>query len=128
MDSKLVGLTYDACDAFKEQAEYKRLLELRKKIDEDKDVQKLISVFSKTKKRYEEAKKYGQYHPDLSKYQKEFQEKKVALMEHKLVKEYKNIEKSLQRYLDQFSIDLANIVSKNVKHPKEMTILNLEER
>jgi len=128
MDSKLVGLTYDACDAFKERAEYKRLLELRKEMDEDKDVVELISVFLKTKKRYEEAKKYGQYHPDLSRYQKEFQQKKVALMEHKLVKEYKNIEKSLQRYLDQFSIDLANIVSKNVKHPKEMNILNLEER
>lgn len=128
MDSKLISLTYEACDAFKKRADYKRLLQLKKQIEDDLEAQGLISTFLRAKQRYEEAKAYGKYHPDLGKYQKEFQEQKVRLMENPYIKEYKDLERALQKVLDRFSIDLARVVSPNVKHPREMNILNLEER
>jgi cell fate (sporulation/competence/biofilm development) regulator YlbF (YheA/YmcA/DUF963 family) len=128
MDTELLRLTYEACDAFKARKDYRRLLELKQVMEDIADVQKLIQDFSKAKERYLQAKTYGKYHPDLAKYQKAFQQAKMDMMANAYVKEYKQLEKTMQKALDQFSIDLAQVVSFHIKHPREMNILNLEER
>lgn len=127
MDKELLDLTYKACDAFKGQAAYQRLLELKGLIQDNQEVNELIANFKKAKEAYEEAKTYGKYHPDLERYQSVFQKTKIAMMSNDVVREYKSLEKALQKKLDQFSIALAESVSKNIKHPREMNIINLEE-
>ena len=64
MEQQLLDLTYQACDAFKAQETYKRILKLKEMINQDPEVNDLIAEFQKIKKKYEEAKTYGQYHPD----------------------------------------------------------------
>lgn len=128
MDQQLLDLTYEACDAFKKQAKYQRLLVLQDIIKTNNEISGMIVDFQKVKQKYEEAKTYGKYHPDLARYQKEYQMKKIAMMSNDVIKEYKELERSLQKLLDQFSIDLAEAVSKNIKRPREMNIINLEER
>jgi len=128
MDQRLLDLTYRACDAFKSQVQYQRLIELKKIMKSVQEIEDLVSSFQKAKSKYEEAKTYGQYHPDLSRYQKAFQLAKIEMMSNEVIKEYMKIEKDLQKQLDQFSIDLAQSVSTNIKHPKEINMMNLEER
>ncbi|MGS0973043.1 MAG: YlbF family regulator [Candidatus Izemoplasmataceae bacterium] len=127
MDKELLDLTYDACDAFKDQSEFQRLLALKEMINHNQDIRKLIMDFNKVKEVYEEAKSYGKYHPDLARYQTDFQKEKIRMMSNDVIKEYKTLERVLQKKLDQFSIALAESVSKNIKHPREMSIINLEE-
>lgn len=128
MDQELLDLTYQACEAFTAQTNYKRLLDLKEEIHKNPEINELVIVFQKAKKNYEEAKAYGTYHPDLARYQKAFQEAKVTMMSHEIIKEYKSLERVLQKQLDQLSIDLAEAVSPNIKHPNMMNIMNVKER
>ena len=88
-----------------------------------KKINKLSQVFKKVEDKYNEAKKYGKYHPDLKKLKLQLQEMKVKLYTNELVQEYKTLESKLQSKLDEISTHIANAISKQVKHPVELGLI-----
>ena len=84
----------------------------------------LVRIFQKLNVKYEEANKYGKYHPDLKRIQQEFSQAKIALYTHDVVKEYKTLEKELQRELNLLSTEIAEAVSSKIKHPNELGLVN----
>lgn len=123
MDIKLINLAYELSDEIKNSNEYQKLIKLKKIIDTDQDIKTLISDFNKIKIKYEEVRKYGKYHPNLKDVQLQLQAIKEQVFEHPVIKEYKQLEKHLQKVLDQVSKEIATSVSNNIKHPNEVGLL-----
>jgi cell fate (sporulation/competence/biofilm development) regulator YlbF (YheA/YmcA/DUF963 family) len=124
MREKVLNVTYDLVDEIKGSGEYKRLLELKDIIDGDQEITLLVSAFNKAKVKYGEVMKYGKYHPDLKKVQLLLKDTKESLYENGIIKEYKELEKQLQKKLDHISSSLAKSVSSRIKHPNELGLIN----
>ena len=124
MKQETIDLTYELVDEIKNKSEYKRLIELKKMMEEDPSVNTLINDFNKMKVKYEEVLKFGKYHPDLKDVQKAFSKTKETLYNNEVVQEYKKLEKVLQSELDNISREIATSVSKRIKHPNELGLIN----
>jgi len=123
MEQNVITTTYELVDEIKDLKEYKRFIELGKMIEKDEDVKELVHQFMKQRDKYEEAQKYGKYHPDLKQIQISFAKAKENLYTHKIVIEYKKIEKQIQEILNTISKELAQSVSNKIKHPNEVGLL-----
>lgn len=119
MDSnKIIEKTSELAKAITESdvfIEYKRL---QKELLKDESFQKALTQFLKVKESYEEASKYGKYHPDLSKVMKEYQTVKIELMSHEGFKRFKQIERELELFIFQIEKQLKDIVGIKDKHNK----------
>jgi len=118
MDQLIIERTYELIDEIKQRNDYLRLKVLEKKIENDKEVQALVKAFNESKSKYDEVKKYGEYHPDLASTKKLFQLDKYNLFSHPIIKDYKEAEKSLQGYLDKIADNIGKSISPNVKKQK----------
>jgi cell fate (sporulation/competence/biofilm development) regulator YlbF (YheA/YmcA/DUF963 family) len=124
MKQEIIDLTYDLIAEIKGSLEFKRILELKKMISLSTEIEDLISEFKTLKTKYEEVIKYGKYHPDLKKVQNDFSIAKSQLYNNEIVKEYKNLEKEIQKKLDYVSESIAKSVSHKIKHPNEIGLIN----
>ena len=124
MKQVIIEKTYELVDEIKGSNTYKRLLELKKIMDNDNLVQDLVITFQKLNIKYEEVVKYGKYHPDLKTVQSSFSKAKEKLYTNELVKEYKQLEAELQNDLNQISRELAVNISRKIKHPNELGLVN----
>ncbi len=113
--SEVLDCVYKLCDAIKNSEEYKLLIELKNEINEN--LFELLDRFDIAKEKYSEALKYGKYHPDLEKYQKELSQIKEELFTNELVSKYKKLEKLIQNKLDS----LCNDIKKNMSNKFELT-------
>ena len=124
MKENVLKAVYELVDEIKEKNEYKKLLKLKKIIDTDKQIIKLVEVFNKTKIKYNEVSKYGEHHPDLKEARKELSISKEKLFTNKIIREYKQLEKEIQNLLDDISRKIAKSVSPKIKHPNEIGLIN----
>ena len=124
MKENVLKAVYELVDEIKEKNEYKKLLKLKKIIDTDKQIIKLVEVFNKTKVKYNEVSKYGEHHPDLKEVRKELSISKEKLFTNEIIKEYKQLEKEIQNLLDDISRKIAKSVSPKIKHPNEIGLIN----
>lgn len=116
--------TYDLVDEIKSTKSYKRLIELNEIMKTDKSIIELIEVFNKTKLKFEEASKYGKYHPDLKETQLKLKVAKENLYKNDIIVEYKQCEKDIQIILNNISKELATTISSKIKHPNEFGLVN----
>jgi cell fate (sporulation/competence/biofilm development) regulator YlbF (YheA/YmcA/DUF963 family) len=87
------------------------------KLQTNQETQNKIRLFVNLKDRYEEAQRFGKYHPD---YKKVMMEIRVAKREMDLddrVAEFKRAENDLQFLLDDISALIGRSVSENIKVP-----------
>lgn len=124
MNTDLLNKTYDLIDEIKRHKSYVRLLELKKLIEENQSILALIEAFNKEKSKYEEAKQYGKYHPDLQQIQLKLKEAKENLYNNDIIIEYKKCEKDIQMILNNISKELAQTVSSKIKHPNPLGLVN----
>lgn len=106
-------LTEDYAQEIIDSDDFQRLLELKELIK--KNLSHKIVAFKTAEAKYVEAKNYGNYHPDLKKYQEEFIIAKTNLYSENLVKEYKELETKIQERLDHDLNDLKKSVSNKFK-------------
>ncbi len=115
--STILLQAYQLADEINESHEVKEYLNAKHKLDQDPEAQKLIQEFNKAKSKFEEARRFGRYHPDYQ----ETKEQAMALV--KKVQEYPSVhaclekEKRLDQLLHQVSLTIAHSVSKSVKVP-----------
>lgn len=106
-------LTEDYAQEIIDSEDFQRLLEVKELIK--KTLSQKIIAFKTAEAKYVEAKNYGNYHPDLKKYQEEFIAAKTSLYSESLVKEYKELETKVQQRLDCDLNDLKKSVSNKFK-------------
>lgn len=115
--SEILDYVYKLADAIKNSEEYKLLIELKDDINTNlKDV---LVKFDNAKEKYNEALKYGKYHPDLEKYQRELSKIKEELFTNELVSKYKKLEGLIQDKLDK----IFNELKINISNKFELTKL-----
>ena len=124
MKETVINAVYDLVDEIKDKKEYVRLLELKKLMDTDTVIIKLINEFNDAKIKYNEVSKYGKHHPDLKEVRLVLASAKEALFTNKIINEYKQLEKEIQKILDNVSRKIAQSVSPKVKHPNEIGLIN----
>ena len=95
---------------------FKRLLELKKIIDSK--YADLIIAFKTAESRYLEASNYGNYYPNLENIRKDFSNKKKELYSKLEVKEYLELERSINDSINNDINELKDIVL-NPKYNKQ---------
>lgn len=105
----VLDLSYKLSNCIKEDAKYKRLNELNIIINDK--YSDLLSAFNKAKENYQEALKYGKYHPSLSDYEKRLSESKAELYNKDEVKEYNKLYNEFQEELDRMFNEIKQSVS-----------------
>ena len=101
-------LAFDYVNELADNEEFKRLLELKKIIDDK--YSKEIVAFKTAESNYLEAKKYGEYYPNLKEFQNTFSEKKKELYSKEEVKEYLRLEREINESINNDIKDLKELV------------------
>src|SRR5690625_4326341 len=91
----------------------------KKELYEDETASQLIKEFNKMKDLYEEALRFGSYHPDFHDIMKNIRKAKRKMDLNEKVAAFKVAERNLQRLLDDVSEVIAKQVSDQIKVPKE---------
>ena len=94
-------------------------IEKEKELRENKEAQALISDFSRMKDQYEEAQRFGTYHPDYNKIMQTVRSSKRKMDMNEYVASYKLAERNLQNILDDVSKIIAGSVSGKIIVPEE---------
>ncbi len=108
---------YQLADEINESEEVKNYLRLKKAMQEDAQVQKLIQNFQKIKMEYEEAQRFGIFHPDYHQAKQRAEEFQRKMTEHPLIAAYLEAESKLDQLLYEISTAIAHSVSESIKIP-----------
>lgn len=112
----IYDLAEDYAQELMNSKDFQRLLEVKKQIK--KTLSQKIIAFKTAESKYIEAKSYGNFHPDLKKYQEDFISAKTSLYSENLVKEYKLLEAKIQNQLNQ---DI-NVLKQSVSNKFKLTL------
>ncbi len=116
--TEVLNNVYKLIDYIKSTNEYKRLNELNDKINiELKD---LIKDFKDVEDKYNEALRYGKYHPNLKDYQIALSQAKEKLFTNPMVIEFKELESSFNNTLNEIFNDVKISVSNKFELTKIM--------
>lgn len=85
----------------------------------NQEAQNLIKDFNKIKKRYDEAQRFGTYHPDYNKIMKQVRSTKRKMDMNEHVAAFKIAERNLQNLLDEVSKIIATSVSSSIMVPED---------
>ena len=113
---RIYDMAEEYAESVIESEDFKKYLELKEEIR--KTLGMKIIAFKTKEAKYVEAKSYGNYHPDLKRYQEEFQIAKTNLYSHPLMVEYKELEHKIQSKLDKDLNDLKSTISNKFKLEK----------
>ncbi len=106
-------------EIIKKSSEMNIYIEKEKALRENKEAQGLISDFSRMKEQYEEAQRFGTYHPDYNKIMQTVRSTKRKMDMNEYVAAYKLAERNLQNLLDEVSKYIAGSVSSSIIIPEE---------
>ena len=106
---RIYDMAEEYAESVIESEDFKKYLELKEEIR--KTLGMKIVAFKTKEAKYIEAKSYGNYHPDLKRYQEEFQKAKANLYNEPLMVEYKELEHKIQSKIDQDLNDLKGTIS-----------------
>ncbi|MGI6126548.1 MAG: YlbF family regulator [Planifilum sp.] len=108
---------YQLADRINESEEVKRYLQLKERMDADPEVQRLIREFQRKKEKFEEAQRFGHYHPDYHAAKEEAESFQEKMAQHPLIAEFLEAEEQLDRLLNEVSRTIARAVSESVRVP-----------
>lgn len=86
-------------------------------MERDESAQKLIREFQKKKELFEEAKRFGHFHPDYHKAKREARLFKREMEKHPVIGAYLKAEHELDELLFHVSKTIAHAVSPTIKIP-----------
>jgi cell fate (sporulation/competence/biofilm development) regulator YlbF (YheA/YmcA/DUF963 family) len=99
---------------------YKTLETAHVTLHQAKDLEPLIERYTHDKSRFDEARRFGQHHPDLKAIKAAFQASKTALFNDVRVQTYLSAHSALQAFLSTLATRLGESVSKSIKAPLSM--------
>ncbi|MBP1932834.1 YlbF family regulator [Ammoniphilus resinae] len=116
---EILSTSYEIADLILASEEMKTYIETKKAMDNDPEAQKMISQFQKIKMMNEEVQRFGKYHPDYSRINKEVREAKKNLWTHPTVKAFKKAENVMDELLYLVCRTVADSVSEGIKVPSD---------
>lgn len=108
---------YDISDTINNSELVSRYLEKKRIMERDESAQKLIREFQKKKELFEEAKRFGHFHPDYHKAKREARLFKREMEKHPVIGAYLKAEHELDELLFHVSKTIAHAVSPTIKIP-----------
>lgn len=109
MQTDIIDKAYILSNAIKDLDLYKELININNQIEEN--LKDKLKAFNKAKEDYNEALRYGEYHPSLRDYEQKLSEAKASLYKEELVKEYNKKYNELQAILDKMFDEIKSSVS-----------------
>jgi cell fate (sporulation/competence/biofilm development) regulator YlbF (YheA/YmcA/DUF963 family) len=116
--NEILTKAYELADVIVHSDLYKSYKKYQQILKENEDVNQLLIIFHKEKERFEEASKYGKYHPDYEKIKNEYQLAKVNLMNNENFKMFKQLERQLETVVFEVEKQLRTLVGVKDKHNK----------
>lgn len=92
-------------------------LQCKSQLAEDGEATKQIIRFQKIKENYEEAQRFGRFHPNYHEAKKEAQLYQKEMFQHPVIRAYVESEKNLDKLLYEVSFTIAQAVSDEVMVP-----------
>jgi cell fate (sporulation/competence/biofilm development) regulator YlbF (YheA/YmcA/DUF963 family) len=108
---------YQLADRINESEEVRRYLHLKERLDADPEVRRLIGEFRRKKEKFEEAQRFGHFHPDYHAAKEEAESFQEKMARHPLIAEFLQAEEQLDRLLNEVSRTIAHAVSESVRVP-----------
>lgn len=108
---------YDISDKINDSELVARYIEKKRLMEQDESAQKLIREFQRKRELFEEAKRFGHFHPDYHQAKKEARLFKREMEKHPVIGAYIKAEHELDEMLFHVSKTIAHAISPNVKIP-----------
>lgn len=122
IDNEIMLHTYDLIDMINSSDEIKEYIKYKQALEKDDKVNSLKKRLAKEKLQFEEAERFGHFHPNYHQEKEKIDKSLVELDKIELVKEYKNAEEKLDELLYLVSNTLAQSISTSIKVPKNDTL------
>ncbi|MFC7441320.1 YlbF family regulator [Laceyella putida] len=116
MTELLLG-AYKLADKINESEEVKRYLECQRRLQEDEEAQRIIKEFQQIKDRYEEAKRFGIFHPNYHEAKEAAFRYQKEMRNHATIRAFLKAEEELDSLLHEVSLMIAQAVSDSIKVP-----------
>lgn len=114
--TEIVEKTYELVDEIKKSEIFYQYTYYKDLIKKDKEFNDLLDRFNKAKAKFSEVYKYRNYYKGFAEIKNEYQEAKINLMNNKLFKKYKLLEKQIETYLNKIENELKGIVNIKEKY------------
>ena len=111
--------TVDLAELITQSEEVQKYLQLKNQVYDDPKAKKLIEGFQKVKDLYDQAQRFGRFHPNYHEAKKKAQYYQKEMYEYPLILSYLEAEKELDRLLYEVSCILAHSVSNEVMVPND---------
>lgn len=121
--TQLILESYELSSMINQSREVSEYLQAKRRMEEDGEVQRLLSLFAKKKEQYEDVQRFGKYHPDYAHISAEVRELKRTIEAMDSVRAFKRAEEQLDELLYQVSRTIANAVSETIKVPSNNPFL-----
>ncbi|SFS66735.1 YlbF family regulator [Marininema halotolerans] len=125
--TELLSEAYRLADRINESEEVHRFIEVKRALSEDGDARKLIKQFQTKKELFAEAQRFGHFHPDYHRAKDEAKAFLTEMKKYPLIKEYLELEETVDRILYEVSQRIAHSVSTEIKVPVNDEIQALRE-
>lgn len=112
--------TVELAELICQSEEAQNYLRLQKQLRNDHEAQKIITGFQKVKENYEDAQRFGRFHPNYHEAKREAQRYQKEMFSHSLIQAYLESEKMLDKLLYDVSCVLANSVSTAIMVPNDL--------
>ncbi|MCE5167924.1 YlbF family regulator [Paenibacillus profundus] len=113
----LLTNAYELGDMINQSAEVAEYLYWKERVDSSEAVKDLVREFSRKKERFEEAERFGHFHPDYHKAQEEVLAVQSQLDAIEEVSYFKQAEQAVDELLHRLSETIAFAVSDTIKVP-----------
>lgn len=108
---------YQLADQINESDEVKRYLECRRRLQKDPEAQRIIKEFQQIKDQYEEAKRFGIFHPNYHEAKEKALNFQKEMHNHPTIRAFLKAEEELDSLLHEISVVIAHAVSDSIKVP-----------
>lgn len=115
--SEILLDAYHLADQINESEEVRNYLILQKRMQEDPEAQKMIREFQKIKELYEDAKRFGIFHPNYHEAKEKAEVYQKKMHSHPVIGAFLEAEKKLDLLLYEVSSVIARSVSESIKVP-----------
>lgn len=115
--SAILLRAYDLSDMINQSAEVADYLYWKQQIEQDPEIQQAIRRFQRAKQNFEEAKRFGRYHPNYHEMLEKAKEAQEELNAFEAVRRFKEAEERLDDLLYEVSRTIAHSVSESIKVP-----------
>lgn len=115
--ASLLNEAHDLGEFILKSEEAQNYRQCRFTLDNDDEAQALIRDFIRRKDLFEDVERFGKYHPDYKRLNKEMREAKRTLDMNDKVAQFKKAEKEMESIINEISKVIAFAVSEDIKVP-----------